>query len=111
MNETQLAEIDLDLEQLETGALALVLAISSSAGKQGNRLMKRLSAPFGEEYAIRTGKLTLLQCHQFDFNFEEYSVDDLNKGFIHFAALSVAFEQNGNGSSSKFCKQLLACIL
>jgi hypothetical protein len=108
------AEITLDLDQLETRALGLVWGLTSSVAKDGNgnALLKQLAGAFGEEYALRTGKLSLLGNTEpeFEFNFEEYSIDNLKRAFFHFAALTAAFEQNNQRSSSRFCNTLLTCI-
>jgi hypothetical protein len=78
----------------------------------GNVLLSHLASAFGEEYALRTGKLSLIgnTAHEFEFDFEEYSIDDLKNALFHFAALCAAFEQNSQRSSSRFCNTLLACI-
>ena len=95
----------LDLNSLNSRALALAWGLSSSVAKDGNGdvLLGLLSNVFGEEYAIRTGKLALLgDGYEHEINFEAYSVDDLKKAFCHFCALTAAFESNGQRSSSKF---------
>jgi hypothetical protein len=107
-------EITLDLDQLENGELGLVWGLTSSVSKDGdgNPLLTQLAAAFGEEYALRTGKLSLLPNteHDFEFNFEQYSVNDLKNAFFHFAALSAAFETNDKRSSAKFCSTILVLI-
>lgn len=100
-------EATLDLDLLETRPLGLVWGLTSSVSKKdnGNLLLSRLASAFGEEYALRTGKLSLLGNteHEVEFNFEEYSIDNLKTALFHFCALTAAFESNGKRSSSKFC--------
>ena len=107
-------ETELDLDELETGALGLVWGLTSSVSKDGggNLLLARLASAFGEEYLLRTGKLSLLPNteHEFEFNFEAYGVEDLKKSFFHFCALTAAFEQNNQRPASKLCKSVLDCI-
>lgn len=114
MNENDETTLDLDLNDLETRALGLVWGLTSSVSKDGggNPLLKQLASVFGEEYALRTGKLSLIgeTSHEFNFDFEQYSVDHLKRAFCHFAALTAAFEQNNQRSSSRFCNTLLTCI-
>lgn len=74
-------EITLNLDQLENGELGLVWGLTSSVSKDGdgNPLLAQLAAAFGEEYALRTGKLSLLPNteHDFEFNFEQYGVNPI----------------------------------
>lgn len=108
------SETTLDLDQLETQPLGLIWGLTSSVSKDGsgNPLLAQLASAFGKEYALRTGKLSLLGNteHEFEFNFEQYSGDELRPALFHFCALTAAFEQNDQRSASKFCKSILDCI-
>lgn len=88
MSENQI-ETDLNLGLLQTPALGLVWGLTSSVAKDGagNPLLARLSNVFEEAYAVRTGKLGFVgdTAHEFDFDFEQYCVDDLKKAVLHFA--------------------------
>ena len=92
MNEIESTETTLELDRLETRALGLVWGLTSSVSKDGggNVLLSRLATAFGEEYALRTGKLSLLGNteHEFEFDFEQFSVEDLKTALFHFCALT-----------------------
>ena len=94
--------------------LGLVWGLTSTVSKDGcgNPLLAKLAAAFGEEYHLRTGKLSFLPDvgHEHELNFEAYPVDDLKKAFFHFAALSAAFETNDKRSAAKFCGTVLVLI-
>ena len=114
MKDKNATTLTLDLNQLETRALALTWGLSSSRSKDGNGnvLLAWLSKCFEREYAIRTGKNTpdVNFPVQNTFDFEEYSLHDLRRAYAHFSCLSAAFEDNGKRSSSKFCNTIVACI-
>ena len=110
MNDT--GEITLDLDELDTRALALCWGLASSYAKDGNLLFSRLSNFFEREYAIRTGKGSTVEHLPAEntFDFEEYSIEDLRKVYAHFSCLSAAFQDNGKRSSAKFCNAIVGCI-
>ena len=110
MNDT--GEITLNLDELDTRALALCWGLASSYAKDGSLLFSRLSNCFEREYAIRTGNGSTVKHLPAEntFDFEEYSIEDLRKAYAHFSCLSSAFESNGKRSSSKFCNAIVGCI-
>jgi hypothetical protein len=113
-NENDETTLTLDLDQIETRALALTWGLTSSMSKDGNGnlLLARLSKVFEQEYKSRTCKnvtVTHLPASS-HFDLQEYSLQDLRKAYAHFSCLSTAFESNGKRSSSKFCGAIVACI-